>query len=922
MVGLKSYTAYHVTVSDFGKTYSIERRFDDFQKLHMDLLSVDGQLPPLPEKRMFASTDAAVVAERRPAFERLLRYCLRSEEVACEQNQHLWKFLELPVAAMVVARYLFKTRRLKYLPQCSKVLEPKYEKDAYRLCHESVVKTNLFLLSQEGMLSANGVSDATQELESEVQVIEMIRYALTQGGDEVRRVFVEENGIAIMLRLLLRIANRKSAAVTPDEKVRKVLNALIHGEGENYPVVFASFLRKGGVSVLAGFKDLCAQHTAFSEFVGKALWLAWEPETQLALLEDEATAPEALALLGAIFGSSTKSSQILAALLMSCLIANGVFGSNTGRQEKAGAGIGGLVEELLLAMPTFLHPRLQGGAGETSASPGAPSRGPAADDVQNAEGFLASLGRNERAFARLLACVHAPCAGGDVVANLESPVWSASAFALWCLLKIQPKASRLEGIRPAVPLLARCGPPRVRWLVGELLLQLHVASAEEGGSRAGGAAQQEGSPMSQLGAEAAANEQSAVEETMAEQITHSMSQLEESLQQNRRVMVQQQQLATVRQQALALDGDGHWSAELNAALLKLVHARERLAKAAGSAQEVEAKSASSLANFATLLGVEAEASVADLEQALQSVREVEATHDGERDQLRELEGSLVGQTRVAEERRNEMEEADSAVAAVRKRIAEMEQELSSKQREAQQKRTLASSDMSSRRAQTSKDVEEIDKDLNKLREKAQRLSEAREGANSPITEEKAQEMMSQLKQQAAELKKRRAELQQELQQVSMDPAVAQDLATKLEQEATQFHEHLNFVRTSELQELERNHVARREAWQQETTQLQEIRAQRDSYERKLRDLRRQLDERWAVWQRLWSARLGRWHERARALSEAQLTSHCMGEIVSTGWDAFHDEEAARQEVLQAVATAQENLAALAQQLSAVDQSGQ
>merc|ERR1712139_249654 len=103
----------------------------------------------------------------------------------------------------------------------------------------------------------------------------------------------------------------------------------------------------------------------------------------------------------------------------------------------------------------------------------------------------------------------------------------------------------------------------------------------------------------------------------------------------------------------------------------------------------------------------------------------------------------------------------------------------------------------------------------------------------------------------------------------------------------------------------------------ETSQLQEIRSLRDSLERECSDLKRQLDERWKVWQPLWSARLTSWHERASALGEAQVSNHRFSETVSSTWEMFREEESMRGEVLQAVQNVQENLAALSQQLTEI-----
>lgn len=919
---LKSYTAYIVTVNDFGNNYTLERRFDDFQKLHADVLPIDKNLPPLPEKRMFASTDASVVAERRPAFEKLLRYMLKSEEIAFDKGQHIWKFLDLSNPAMVAARYVFKTRRLTYLKQCAKLLDDKYrEEHAFRLCHESILKTNLHLLKAEGNLiapsagatasepTADGASssaaptpEASGPNELETCAIEMLRHGVGQGGDTARKAFLEDDGLATMLRLMLRIAQRQGANPTPDERVRKVLNALIHGEGDRYPAVFAGFLNNGGVQILAGFQDLCKQYPAFAEFIGKALWLSWDVETQQAFLEGDASAgADALGLLGAVFSCGTKVSQILAGLLLSSLIANDLFQDKPDREAKAAAGIGAVVEELIMAMPTSIEPRKSGGDKESGSQ---------GEDIQAAESFItASLGRNEKAFGRILTCVGCPCTREPgVVAHGESSAWSACAFALWCLLKTQPKPARVARIRPSIPLLGQYGPPRVRWLTGELLLHLHH---EEGSS---------GAAAEQVGAEASGQEQNVVEAAMSEQINASVDQLQEALFQNRSLMSQQQQLSVTRQQALAVGPDGNCFTSLNKALSSLVAVREKLAKGSNVAEAAEVTSASAIDSLRQSWAEgDSNASTGELQRALDRVQEIESHYNGKKAELQELEDALKEQSQVVDQGRLQMEDADGAVSAVRKRITELETELSNKQREAQQQRTLASSDLSSRKSKVTGEMEDVDAKLGKLREKAQKLQagEPVEPGQGPPDAAKVQEVMGQLKQEAAKLKQRKAELQAELSRSNVDPAVAQETAQRLDSEANGLHDQLNFVRSSELQELERTHVLHRESWQQETNRMQEIRSLRDSLERECGDLKRQLDERWKVYQPLWSERLGRWRERASALSEAQVRNHHFSETVNHTWEMFREEETARGEVLQAVASVQDILGSLSQQLADV-----
>jgi len=949
--GLKSYTAYCIKVNDFGRNYVVERRFDDFLKLHQDLTTTDRGMPPLPEKKMFASTDASVVAERRPALERLLRHLLRSEEVAFESDMHLWKFLDLPLPAMVAARFLYKSRRLKYVTQCGKLLNVQYEKEhSYRLCHPSILKTNLHLLTAEGTLVGSGTGDGQSEgstssqgrindQEMETAVIDMIRYAVGQGGEEVRQCFLEENGLATMLNLLLRIAGRDSGATAPDERVRKVLNALIHGEGDRYPETFANFLASGGVSIFAGFKDLCAQHVAFAEFIGKALWLAWEVGTQIAFLQaDTSSGEEALALLSAVWGSGSKTGEIIAGLLLSSLLSNDLFAGDRGREEKAAQGLLGLVEELIFYFPTFGQVK--------SAEAGVLQQGASAEELQAAEAFIATVGRSERAFARVLACVEAPCGGsaGGAAAHAESPVWSSCAFALWCVLRVRPKPERVARLRPLVPVLSQCGPPRVRWLTGEFLLQLHVPAEEPskgaaaaGGGAAAAAPHAERAPApaaapaaaaaaasEQLDAEAACLEQAAVEASMSEQVNHRLAQLQEGLQQNRGVMLQQRQLSEIRQQPLVVGADGGWSAELCAALEKLGGSRERLSTAGAGAAESEAQTAQSLISLASSVQLDVGSSaVAGLEDALRSVQSIEGLWTNKREELTQYEDELKAQDSIVERCAGEMEEAEKTVNEMRRRISEMEQELSGRQREAQQYRTLASSDFVPRRKQLTMEVEQIDKEIGSIKDKFQKIQagETPEGEASPLSPVAAQEVAGQLRQQAAKCKSKRADLQAELQKLSVDPASAQESALRLEQEASELHEQLSHLRSSELMELEGVHVARREAWQSETTRLQEVRHARDRADRESSDLGGQLDERWRLWRPLWATRVGCWHERATTLSEAQVYGRRFEDAVRGSWDAFRDEEDARHEVLQAIANAQATLSALAQQVAEIGDLG-
>lgn len=55
-------------VNDFGREYELERRYEEFSNLHADLSRICGPdaLAPLPEKKMWMSTDQATVEERKP----------------------------------------------------------------------------------------------------------------------------------------------------------------------------------------------------------------------------------------------------------------------------------------------------------------------------------------------------------------------------------------------------------------------------------------------------------------------------------------------------------------------------------------------------------------------------------------------------------------------------------------------------------------------------------------------------------------------------------------------------------------------------------------------------------------------------------------------------------------------------------------
>lgn len=705
-----------------------------------------------------------------------------------------------------------------------------------------------------------------------------------------------------MLELLQRIARRTGEA-TPNQGVRNVLNALIQSEGDRYPALFADFLRRGGCKVLYGFKQFIGAHGPFAEFIGKLLWLAWDSDTQAAFLQADTTGAEALSLLSALFASGTKSGQIMAGLLLSSLIANDCFASDREREHKAAAGVSGLVEDLVVVMPSGLTSIPQG------------SQEPKDEDTQAAETFLASVGRNERSFGRLLACVLAPCdqEAGVVVATEAEACWSPCAFALWCLVKVRPQPARVAIIRPLLPGLAQAGTLRVRWLVGALLLHLHQEA-----SGAAASASSASAPSDQPRALAMSTEKEAVEAAMVEQINHMLGQLRGGLEENSGLVRQQLDLVSVRDRPLAVGSDGSWSAQLDLALQGLADVRGQLKKGAAAAQDSESRSTGSLEGLHRELEQNLDASAdAEMARALASVQELEVYYEEKREEWRlfdEAHKELDAQVDVASKA---MEEADRRVVAMRKLISDLEQELSGKQREAQTMRMLASSDNTATKARLEGEIEQVDNRLSSLRAKAAKLQTGGDGSTPPMEPAKVTEIMAQIKQEAQKMKTKRADLHAELQKVSADPKTLEESACRAERQAVELQEQLTKLRSFELSELERAHLGSRQVWQTSTTQQQDIRVRRDAAGRESDELSRQLADRWRVWRPLWAERLKTWQARSRALSEAQVCGRKLETTVGDNWTLLEKEQAARRDALQAVAAAQQALADLVEQLVAV-----
>lgn len=946
--GLKAYTAYCIEINDFGKELTIERRFDDFKSLHTELITIDSTIPPLPEKKWGASTDAATVNERRPAFEKLLRHCLQSDIVVFDSNQHIWKFLELPPPAIVAARYVHKKRAAEFARQISKLLKEEYVKDqGYRLCHPSIVKTNLRLLTTEGLLSqaiasraaqiaaktdaakteADGAQESAEadgndtgksaktptEADLEAGLLDMLKYAMEKGTEHTRRCFVDQGGIGTVLAMILRIAKRDGgggSSVQPDQRAKNVLNALIQAEGERYTDIFADFLRAGGMSTLGEYKDLCKSAPAFAEFVSKMLWLAWDLEVQHAFMDGGTPGADPFQLLGSIF-SSNLSAKLMLGLLLSTLLANGVFTSRSEEQRLADSLDMLIEEELMPKMPVF------GAKQSDKGTDGAQS------EIAQAESLATQAGRQEKAFSRILNMATAVLyldTRGQEIPPPAAPAWKATTFALWCLVKIQPKANRIQGLRPLLPNLAHKGPVQVRMLVGELLLKLHVSAY--GAAGLGTAPSTSGDGTSEhMSASTIGLEQEWLETTMSERVNNvSQSWREELDNHNARLayrqhLIEERKVIPVMVASFPI-GPG---TELVASLESHSKVCEKLTNVADSAVARQRQSTNALEDFQRTLTLDATTTFQEVQRMLHGVEEAEQNYTTRHQDFSTMDEATTSQQQAVEAANNEMREAEQAVEAMRKRILDMEQEVRSKQLHAQTQRTLASSDLTAQRRQVSDELESIKNKVTALREKAQKLNAGQplEEGGIPLDAVKKEEVMVQLKKEHAAYKPRTVELEAQLKSLSVDPQQAHDNAVRAEQEATQLQQELIALRTSDLLQLEQHHAARREMWQRSATILQQARGSRDAGEFEVAELKRQLDMRWRQWQPLWSQRLKMWHDRRVALSEVTVSMTLLQEAVEQIEDALRHEQHARHEVLNAIARLQERLQELAHHMNSI-----
>mmetsp|Transcript_94921 Transcript_94921/g.207588 ORF Transcript_94921/g.207588 Transcript_94921/m.207588 type:complete len:1000 (+) Transcript_94921:35-3034(+) len=944
---VKAFTVYIIHISDFGRNYQVERRFDDFAKLHGELSEVDPGLPPIPEKKMWASTDASTVAERRPAFERILRYMLASEAVMFEKGQALWKFLEIPPPGMVAARYAFGAQRLSYARQCGKLLDPKYEKEhAYRLAHDSIIRSNLHVLlvdlkkgpsssaietgsagpatspsntsfeasldggegaaEEDAGASASASTTATGKPheEAEAAALEMLRWAISNGGQVVRRCFLEQKGLFAMLDILLR---KGRAALSPDgppsgpaalphPQIRSVMNALVKAEGENYPKVFCRFLETGGVALLDGARDLLQANAAYAEFISKLLWISWEEETQRAFL-DENHGKVALGLLAALFASSSRIARVCAGLLVSSLLATELLGEKAG---SAASGVHRLVEDMV-GTPV--------NSGEGKSTNGSSS------DAEFAN-FLTTLGQNEERFARILDCVSAPWRGGSFP-HKDHPLWASCSFGLWCLQRIAPKASQLSSLRPALPALARShAPGRVRWLAGELILQLQTQAAAQ---HRISDADDSGSGQGMI--ETTVEESIALEAILREQLLNSRHQLQSDVEESHEVLATQKALIAQRQEPPNFS-KSVWHQPFEGSLKRLTTVRGTLSTSLDSSEQRREKALTAVRSVLQLDldGSDNEAERRALSVKLEGMREVEVSFLNKRQQVQEGQESVKGHEEHTEQLRQSMEHTDQAVQTARQAISELEQQINSKYREAQHFRTMASSDVSARRRQLEMDLDLIKGRQTELRERAARLKngEPLEPGMQPLLGAPAHEEMDRMKAESQKLKARAADLNNEIGKlVDSDPASLERQALAADESVQQLSEERDALR-AELPRLEAEHSNERSGWQAALSQLQSARQTLQMLERECSGLKQQLDSGWSSWQPLWSKRLNVWKERMKLLKEAQQGSHQLAQAVGEGWESLRDERQQRQRALEELRELRANLNELEEELLSLD----
>jgi len=906
-MGMQSFTVYIIKVKDFGREYEVEHRYSDFQGLREALLPIAQELPPLPEKKWMASTDEATVQERRPMLEKLLRGCLQNEAVLFERDQQIFKFLELTPPAMAAGRFLSKGGQLQYLLKMKMLLDPKYEKEhAYRLGHVNLVRTNLRLLAMERLTSeVKDASEATFEASSaataagdgassspessfnpperecedktlalheqrEAAALDMLRWAMANGNEASREVFFSENGLGTIFTLFRKIAEREqakqassenveSSAISPDQRCRTVLNAVIGGEGEKFSTRFAAFLESGGMTALMSLVELLAQD-AFADMFAKLLWMAWEPETQKAFLSS--SPGEGLRFLSALFGSSSSTSRLTAGLLISMLVVNGFLEYD--QQVKASAGLENLLTDMCASSPMWVEEQAQSAATEPNNSLSA--------FIQQA------LGKKDQSLAKLSTSIRAPC---DQGVDLSSPLWACASLAAWCILKCKPKAARVADLRPYLPILANCGHQRTSWLAGELLLFLDLYGEER------------------PSAETACQELNAINVSMNDQINFAQEQLQTDVHQCSEEIRNQNFAASSLPRTFCTTKESF--VPLEQYLGKLVQTRESigsvLKQVEGKHQTIEGQVdefRQAVAQDDQQIGQQMQPLMVDL----QGLEATLAEQQGVQAELTAAKEALMAETASCDEA---MKAAEQAVVDARQQISNLEKQIDLKQQEARTTRTLLSKDTSTQRQKAQEDIDSAQKKMVALREQRS------------ATPESDGEALLKLKEQAVQLKQVYNQAQAELQALSSNPEEMMQRADALDQEVASVTAQRDGHREEQRQK-EQHASACRDAWQTKTSELQGIRNRCNSADDDIKDSQRKVQERWARLQPLQQQWSKLWLERLRRLQRVQQGTSQLGVSVRTSWESLQHERDLRRELLDAAHALQNNLADLIRQI--------
>ncbi|KAF4675602.1 hypothetical protein FOL47_007554 [Perkinsus chesapeaki] len=370
LIGL-NYTTYNIKVDDFGRTHSVNRRFDDFLKFYEHISSLpyrgsagrrdpddagpassdtlgtvrsaagDPLIPTLPPKQMFGSTLPAVVEERRPALELILQRAVKREEIlSFDTTDALWKLLELPAGCATVSRFLTPSgqRNTLCIHELSGLLDPEKSKEQYRLRHESTIKCLLNMIDNQAQGTISLPSTAFASIMDVLHYIVSYKGNENAGDNAARQMFVCGGGVLMLLRILARegdlvapngdvvvVANRsqdppsgEAAAPTGPgriDQVKRVLNGLIQASGEGFSAALLTTLEShDGITVITE-QLLPTAKAHLHDTVAKLLWLGFDEAVQACLLEH----PRGLDLLGSLFASPFPSTRVICGLLLATL---------------------------------------------------------------------------------------------------------------------------------------------------------------------------------------------------------------------------------------------------------------------------------------------------------------------------------------------------------------------------------------------------------------------------------------------------------------------------------------------------------------------------------------------------------------------------------------------------------------------------